>query len=76
MSKKKDKKVHATLPVDADDARELRRHARRLGVSVDTLLEAAMTLCVRELSGQPIPAKTVEYLAKRGVSILRKDDLN
>ena len=47
-----------------------------MGISVDTVLEAAMALFNREVSGEPIPPDTVENLAKRGVMILGKRELN
>jgi hypothetical protein len=71
-----DKETKDYVAVDDDDFRNLNRLANRFGVTVDTLLNAAIALLNREVSGEPIPASTVEYLAKRGFSILDKKDLN
>ena len=61
---------------DEADARALELHAKRLGLSTSTMLGAAMDLCYRDLTGEPLHPTTVEKLARRGVSILGKRDLN
>jgi len=68
--------ITATFTLDEDDARELERHAKRLGVSVDTLLNEAIAKFNRDVSGEPPSPSMVEYLAQRGRKILRKRDLN
>lgn len=65
-----------TLAFDEDDARALERHAKRLGLSVDTILSTAMELCSRDVLGGPLEPTVVEKLARRGVSILGKRDFN
>lgn len=64
------------IMLDEDDANELGRHAKRLGVSVDVLLTEAAAILLRDVGGEQPPASTVEYLAKHGRSVLRKRDLN
>jgi hypothetical protein len=68
--------VYVRIAVDTDDARDFERLAKRLGVSVDTLLNKGMALAMMELTGELPDAKTVEWFAKRRMSILRKQDLN
>jgi len=71
-----EKEIFVRLPVDEDDARDLERLAQTRGVSVDTLLSAAISRATAMLSGEPVSPSTVEYLARRGYSILRKRELN
>lgn len=68
--------TYVRLGFDEADMRDLKAHAKKLGVSVSTILHAAMELCFRDVTGEPLDPRAVEKLAGQGVSLLSKRDLN
>jgi hypothetical protein len=71
------KEILARILEDDDEGRtRLERVAKKLGVSVDTALDACLAIGTSKVTGEPVPAATVECLAKRGLMILGKRELN